>query len=81
MFIASIVGLVLAAVAAGVALYSGHIPVLRDLTGAAPLLPEEDHARDLARSVSDGFMTLPDWGPDPDRLQLPAADTDKEIRP
>lgn len=82
MFIASIVGLAAFAVGAALALFSGHIPWLRTLTGAAPLLPEEpDLARDFAATRAAGYITDPDWGPDPVRLELPAGDTDKEVRP
>ena len=49
---------------AGVAcLFSAHIPGLRDLTGAAPLQPEEpDTARDFARTVRDGHLeSVEEW--------------------
>lgn len=82
MFIASIIGLGLLAIVGVLALFSGHIPWLAWLTGAAPLQPEEtDHARDFAATDAAGYITRADWGPDPVRLQLPAADADPEVRP
>jgi hypothetical protein len=44
MFISSVIGLALVFAAAGLAVFSGHIPVLRDWTGAAPLQAEDDDA-------------------------------------
>lgn len=41
MFIASIVGLAAAFTVAAVAIFGSHIPIIRDLTGAAPHQPED----------------------------------------
>jgi hypothetical protein len=47
MFITSVIGLALVFVAAGLAVFSGHIPVLRDWTGAAPLQAEDDTDKEV----------------------------------
>jgi hypothetical protein len=47
MFIASLIVLAVCIAAAGLAVFSGHIPVLRDWTGAAPLLPEDDADKEV----------------------------------
>jgi hypothetical protein len=67
-FIASLITLAVCIAAAVLAVFSGHIPVLRDWTGAAPLLPEDEAtvtARDFAASDAAGYVTRPDFGPHP----------------
>lgn len=65
MFIASIVGLAVLAVAGVVALNAAHIPGLRELVGAAPL------------QADDTAVERPDnWA-----ARLEAADKAKETRP
>jgi hypothetical protein len=72
MFTASLIVLAVAGIAAVVALTAGHIPYLREWTGAAPLQAEEpDTSADFARSVADGFVELPTWDPKPAPLHLP----------
>jgi hypothetical protein len=44
MFVGSLIVLAVLLVAAVLAVFSGHIPVLRDWTGAAPLQAEDDDA-------------------------------------
>lgn len=80
MFIASVIALAALLVTGVVLVFSAHIPVIRVWTGAAPLQPEDDQAdqeaRDYAASVAAGFVTVPDWGTEQPRLELPAADGD-----
>jgi hypothetical protein len=47
MFIASLIVLAVCIAVAGLAVFSGHIPVLRDWTGAAPLQAEEDTDKEV----------------------------------
>ena len=76
MFLFSLIALGVALVAFAFALFSAHIPLLRDWTGAAPLQADEpeppDHARDFAASDQRGYVIRADWGPDRPRLELPA---------
>lgn len=76
MFIGPLIALAAVIVIGIAALFSAHFPFLARLTGAAPLLPEEDAARDFAASEAAGYVVRPDWGPVPARLELPAAEED-----
>ena len=67
-------------------LFSGHIPVLRELTGAAPLEPEPlpllagDMQADFVASLAAGHMQPVTWDPKPApaiELPLPADDTEE----
>lgn len=76
MFLGPLIALAIVVVLGVAALFSAHIPIVARLTDAAPLLREEDTARDFAASDAAGYVVLPDWGPDPVRLELPAAEGD-----
>jgi hypothetical protein len=52
------IALAVVVVAAVLALFSAHIPGLRRLTGAAPLISQESD--DFARTFRDGNMETPD---------------------
>jgi len=66
MFIGSLIVLGVVVALTLVALFSGHIPGLREWTGAAPLQAEEpDTAHCYPKSVTDGFEPPVTWDPPP----------------
>jgi hypothetical protein len=74
MFLFPLIALAVVVLAAILALFSAHIPLLRDWTGAATL-QDDDTARNFAASESAEYVTRPDWEPAPARPQLPEAAT------
>jgi hypothetical protein len=73
MFIASLIVLVVAGIAAAVALNASRIPYLREWTGAAPLEAEEpDGARNFARSIAEHHTETADAWADRTDNTVPA---------